>query len=73
LRYFSLLLFFFFVTRDVTDAGEASTLPAGSVARTGRVWVPLRRATVWEAEQGAKEPPSRLHLSVDPGSEDPRE
>ncbi len=52
-------------------AGEASLLPAVSVARTSKVWGPwLRTAVVWvpDPEQGAKAAASIRHSKVAPGS-----
>ena len=52
-------------------AGVASTLPAGSVARTAKVWAPSESAAVgvWVAPgplQGAKAAESKRHSKVDP-------
>ena len=54
-------------------AGVGSTLPAGSVARTSKVWAPSASATVgvWAAPgplQGANTAASKRHSKVDPVS-----
>ena len=56
-------------TVKVRVAGEASTLPAPSVARTEKVWEPLARPLRDFGEvQPLKAAPSSLHSKVDPDS-----
>ena len=52
-------------------AGVGSTLPAASVARTAKLWVPAARAlyVVGDVHE-VKAAPSRLHENVDPTSSD---
>ncbi len=55
---------------QVSLAGVASVLPAGSVARTSKVWLPAPSAgeTVKGLVQVVQEPPSMRHSKVEPGS-----
>ena len=55
-------------TVKLRDAGVASTLPAGSVARTSKVWAPSaeRRGGVGVELQEAQAPPSTRHSNVEP-------
>src|SRR5947208_894681 len=47
----------------------ASVLPAGSVARTSKVWLPAPSAEVaWGLVQADQLPPSIRHSKVEPGS-----
>ncbi len=58
-------------TVQVRVAGEASVLPAWSIARTAKVWLPSARP-LYDAGlvQAVKTAPSRLHSKVRlPGSE----
>src|SRR3954447_3723498 len=53
------------LTTQVTDAGVASVFPAGSVARTWKVWEPaLRPGSGCGDEQVAQAPPSSRHWKV---------
>src|SRR5436305_2280081 len=53
----------------VKEAGVASVLPAGSVARTSKVWLPAASAAdVSGLVQGLKLPLSIRHSNVEPGS-----
>jgi hypothetical protein len=55
----------------VQVAGEASVLPAGSVARTSNVWeLSVSPATPFGLAQGVQLPPSMRHSKVDPLSEE---
>src|SRR3954454_12359629 len=52
-------------------AAVASVLPAMSVARVSKVWLPsARAAAVCGLEQGAQLPPSTRHSNVEPPSEE---
>ncbi len=54
---------------QVSLAGVASVLPAGSVARTSKVWLPAPSAgEVKGLVQVVQEPPSMRHSKVEPGS-----
>src|SRR5262245_12168542 len=54
-------------TVKLREAGVWSVLPAGSVARTWKLWGPsLREAVVSGLEQGAQEPESTRHSKLDP-------
>ena len=54
-------------TVKVREAGVASVLPGGSVARTSKVWVPSARVAVVKGEvQVANVPPSTRHSKVEP-------
>src|SRR5947208_4304862 len=56
-------------TVQVRLAGVASVLPAGSVARTSKVWLPAPSgAVVCGLVQGDQLPPSTRHSKVEPGS-----
>jgi len=56
-------------TVHVWDAGVASVLPAGSVARTSKVWLPAPSAlVVWGLVQAFQLPPSTRHSNVEPAS-----
>src|SRR4249919_1105259 len=59
-----------FVSRcHVHVAGVASVLPAGSVARTSKLWaLSVRPATLCGLVQGANDPPSIRHSKVEPAS-----
>jgi hypothetical protein len=58
-------------TVQVCCAGEPSTFPAGSVARTLKVWLPPASPVyVWGDAHAAKAEPSRLHWNVEPASVD---
>ena len=62
-----------FVSRcHVHVSGDASVLPAASVARTSKVWsLSVRPLTVCGLVQGAQLPPSIRHSNVDPDSDEP--
>ena len=54
-------------TVKLRDAGVASTLPAGSVARTSNVWAPsASEAVVWAELQEPQAPASTRHSNVEP-------
>ena len=54
------------ITRQVCCAGEPSTLPAGSVARTRRSWLPTDRPLSCLGDvQAVKAPPSSEHSNVE--------
>ena len=54
--------------RNVRAAGEASALPAASIARTSKVWMPwLSAAVVCGDVQGAKAAASTRHANVAAG------
>ena len=54
-------------TVNAHDAGVESTFPAGSVARTSKVWGPSpSAAVVWTGLQEAHAPPSTRHSKVEP-------
>jgi hypothetical protein len=57
-------------TVHVREAGDASVLPAGSVARTSKVWLPAVSAgeMVCGLVQEDQPPPSIRHWKVEPGS-----
>ena len=56
-------------TVHVCEAGEASTLPAASMARTSNVWLPSGRSPIVSGlEQAPQAPPSSRHSKVEPGS-----
>ena len=56
-------------TVQVWVAGVGSVLPAGSVARTRKVWEPWVSPVYWRGEVHAvKAAPSRAHSNVDPVS-----
>jgi hypothetical protein len=58
-------------TLNLSLAGEASVLPAVSVALTLNLCLPrLRRRSFFGDAHFLKRPPSRLHSKVEPGSED---
>jgi hypothetical protein len=58
-------------TVHVTWAGDASTFPAWSTARTRNVWLPSASALYVVGEvQAANAPASRLHWKVEPASVD---
>src|SRR5215510_13468255 len=55
-------------TVKLREAGVWSVLPAGSVARTEKVWGPsAREAVVSGEEQGAQAPESTRHSKDEPG------
>ncbi|HMJ94421.1 MAG TPA: hypothetical protein VK486_01120, partial [Thermoleophilaceae bacterium] len=55
----------------LSDAGVASTLPAGSIVRTSKVCGPSpSAAVVWPELQEPQAPPSTRHSKVEPGSGD---
>ena len=57
------------LTVQVWVAGEGSVFPAGSVARTRRVWVPSVSPVYWRGEvQKVNADPSREHSNVAPVS-----
>ncbi|MFL5982826.1 MAG: hypothetical protein ACJ74R_14065, partial [Gaiellaceae bacterium] len=50
-------------------AGVASVLPAGSVARTSKLWLPAASAAVvWGLVHGFQPPPSIWQSKLEPGS-----
>ena len=54
-------------TVNARDAGVASTLPPGSVARTSNVWAPsASEAVVSGVEHEPQAPPSTRHSNVEP-------
>src|SRR3954468_16997482 len=54
---------------QVQEAGDASVLPAASVARTSNVWeLSLSPPTLFGLVHGAKAAPSTLHSKLEPGS-----
>src|SRR6266545_104409 len=56
---------------QVSLAGVESLLPAASVPRTSKVWLPsARAAVVCGLVQEVQLPPSRRHSNVEPGSEE---
>ena len=56
-------------TVKLRDAGVASTLPAGSVARTSNVWAPSASdAVVSGVAHEPQAPPSTRHSNVEPAS-----
>ena len=55
-------------TVKILDAGVASWLPAGSIARTENVCAPTPSVAVCGELQGAKSPPSSAHAKVEPAS-----
>src|SRR5205085_12622755 len=56
-------------TVNVWAAGVGSVLPAGSVARTAKVWSPPASESVVTVEEHAVHAePSRLHSNVEPAS-----
>ena len=59
-------------TLQVWDAGDESVFPAGSVARTSKVWLPSLRAgeMLCGLEQDVQLPPSIRHSKVEPLSEE---
>lgn len=61
------------LTLKLALAGVASTLPAASVARTWKVWEPLRADTLTGEEQPFQPPLSSLHWKLEPGSVDVKE
>ena len=57
------------VTVNVWLAGVASVFPAGSRARTWKLWTPAASGGATNGEvHGAKGAPSRLHSKLEPGS-----
>jgi hypothetical protein len=55
-------------------AGVASVLPAASVARTSKVWLPApSAASVSGLEHDVQLPPSMRHSKLEPGSEELKE
>jgi len=62
-------------TVQVSLAGEASVLPAASIARTSNVWLPSARAgeTVYGLLQADQLPPSTRHWNVEPDSDELKE
>ena len=60
---------FFFLTFQSSVAGVGSTLPAASLARTGKVCLPFLTLNVSGEAQGENpRSPSRRHSNVEPGS-----
>src|SRR6266545_3101892 len=56
---------------QVSLAGVESLLPAASVPRTSKVWLPsARAAVVCGLVQEVQLPPSRPHSKLEPGSEE---
>src|SRR6266511_1872270 len=62
--------FFFFLTFQLSVAGEPSTLPAASFARTSNVCLPFLTLTSCGEVQGWKGPLSSLHSNVEPASDE---
>src|SRR6266508_2811897 len=60
--------FFLFLTFQSSEAGEPSTLPAASLARTWKLCLPFLTWTVWGEVHGWKGPSSSLHSNVELGS-----
>src|SRR5690349_19261796 len=56
-------------TRSEREAGEASVLPAASVARTAIAWEPSPRSKVVGEAQAPKAPPSTAHSNEAPASD----
>src|SRR6266540_205327 len=62
--------FFLFLTFQSSEAGEPSTLPAASLARTWKLCLPFLTLTVWGEVHGWKGPSSSLHSNVEMGSDE---